>query len=433
LVPRILLTDTNRWPCAARLAIGLSNLGCDVSAICPVPGHPLLKTRAVKKLYRYLPMRPVESLAAAIEASQPDIILPCDDRGVQHLHELYERAKTLNSAGARVVALIERSLGAPSSFPIVSARYDLLETAREEGLLVPDTKLIDSFEDLRNWQSEQPFPWVLKADGTWGGRGVRVAENLQQAEHYFVELTKLPSSLHVFKRLVMSRDRFWVRPWWIGKKPHVIAQSHISGRPANCAVACWEGKMLAGIAVEVISAQGLRGPATVVRVVHNSEMLIFAERLARRLRLSGIFGLDFMIDNASETTYLIEMNPRSTPLSHLQLGKGADMVSAIWAQLSSQPLPDLPPITTNDLIAYFPQAWNSKSEFLPTSFQDIPQGEPELVQELLDPWSERSVPGWLLDHFRRLTADVTPSKDFVFPSAVETLKFSEGVRGSKLV
>ena len=43
---KVLLTDTNRWALSARLAIGLSEAGCQVSAICPKPGHPLLKTRA---------------------------------------------------------------------------------------------------------------------------------------------------------------------------------------------------------------------------------------------------------------------------------------------------------------------------------------------------------------------------------------------------
>ena len=40
----VLLTDTNRWALAARLAIGLADSGCEVAAICPFPSHALMKT-----------------------------------------------------------------------------------------------------------------------------------------------------------------------------------------------------------------------------------------------------------------------------------------------------------------------------------------------------------------------------------------------------
>ena len=64
---KVLLTDTNRWALAARLAIGLSEAGCQVSAVCPKPGHALMKTRAVQRTFHYSGLHPLESLTAAIE------------------------------------------------------------------------------------------------------------------------------------------------------------------------------------------------------------------------------------------------------------------------------------------------------------------------------------------------------------------------------
>jgi len=97
-----------------------------------------------------------------------------------------------------------------------------------------------------------------------------------------------------------------------------------------------------------------------------------------------------MIEHASGATYMIEMNPRCTPLTHLQLGKGRDMIEALAAQLSGRPVQATTPITLNELIAYFPQSNQCKSEFLRSSFQDIPHGEPALVEDLLRPWPGRS-------------------------------------------
>jgi hypothetical protein len=391
LAPKVLLTDTNRWASPARIAIGLAKAGCRVSAVCPTRGHPLLATRVVQETFPYSGLRPLESLVAAVEAIDPQIIIPCDDRGVQHLHELYARARGQGASGRGVANLIEYSLGSAESYPIVSARCDFLKIAAEEGVRIPDTKLLKKVDDLESWHAEHGFPWVLKGDGTFGGKGVRIAHTPAQAENFFWEITRMFGAPRAVKRAIVNRDLFWLRPWWNDYRPTISVQSYIQGCPANCAFVCWKGEVLAGIGVEVVSSEGLTGPAVVVRVVDNPEMMLAAERVARRLRLSGFFGLDFMIEDGSGATYMIEMNPRCTPLSHLQLGTGRDMIEALCAQLSGRPVREMPSVTQNDMIAYFPQAWHRKSELLQSSFQDIPRGEPDLVQDLLRPWPERSL------------------------------------------
>lgn len=384
------------------------------------PGHPLLKTRAVRQTFRYSGRRPLQSLRTAIEATDPQIVVPCDDRGVRHLHELHAQAPSLGKFGSKLAALIERSLGPPESYPIVSKRYDLLKLANEEGLRVPHTQLVNTLDDLNAWQQRRTFPWMLKLDGTWGGRGVRTVHTPAQAEQFFLEMTRSRSVVEVSKQLIMSRDRSWIWPRRNYSKPSVIAQAHVSGRPANCAFVCWKGQVLAGIGVEVVSAQGKDGPANVVRIVRNHAMMVAAEKIARHLGLSGFFGLDFMIEDGSGVTYLIEMNPRCTPLSHLQLGKGRDLVEALWAQVSGQPLREIPVVTQNAMIAYFPQARICKSEFLESSFHDIPRDEPGLVRELLEPWSERSFVARIVDRFRQLTGAKRTPKEYIFADAVST-------------
>jgi hypothetical protein len=390
IAPRVLLTDTDRRPYAARLALVLAQAGCEVSAIYSLHGHPLRKTHVIRQAFLYSALRPLESLTHAIEATNPDVVIPCDDRAVRHLHDLHARSHELGDAADGLTNLIERSLGSPESFTTASCRYDLLRVAAEEGLRVPHTELIKVREDLNAWQAEQPFPWVLKADETWGGRGVRIAHSRKEADQFFLDVSRPFRLRRALKRMFVNRDPFWLRPWWEERKPSVVVQAYVQGQPANCAVVCWKGKVLAGIGVEVVSADGLTGPASVVRVVDNPEMTLCTERLARRLNLSGFFGLDFMIEDGTHAAYLIEMNPRCTPLCHLRLGKERDMIGALWAQLSGQPSPETRPVTENNMIAYFPQALNAKSEYLQSSFHDVPQAEPDLMQEFLKPWPERS-------------------------------------------
>lgn len=395
--PAVLLTNTDRWPGPARLAMALAKAGFDVSALCPVPGHPLSKTRCVRTVIPYNGYRPLQSLIAAIERTGPDLLIPCDDLAVRQLHELHAYARETSATG--LLRLVEKSLGVPAHYATVSGRFDILKLAGEEGILVPDTKRIDCRNDVVLYAGKIGFPMVLKADGSWGGRGVRIAETADQAQQAWTELSEVPSVSRAAKRLLLERDRFWIRTWFKRTRFPITAQSHITGRPANCAVVCWEGEVLAGIAVEVISTQELTGPAIVVRVVDSDAMLSAAERIARRLGISGFFGLDFMIDESDET-YLIEMNPRCTPLCHLQLGRERDLIGKLRSKLTGQAYQPTPPVTENNMIAYYPRAKQTASKFLASSFHDVPLGEPELIDELLNPWSGRSALGRFIDRIR---------------------------------
>lgn len=384
--PTVLLASTTRWALGARLAISLSTAGCKVSAVCLSDDRLLLKTNAVDRTFVYSGVRPLQSLSAAIEVSRPRLLVPCDDRAVQHLHELHK-----SPPDQTVAALIERSLGPARSYPIVSGRYSLLKVARDEGLRVADTWPINTAKEVEAWRDREPFPWVLKADNTFAGFGVRVAYNLEQAQQYFLELRQLFKTKNSLKRLIIDGDTFWLRPWWDRCQPNVVIQRFIHGAPANCAVVSWQGRILAGISVEVLLTQGPNKPATVVRVVRNPEMMLAAEKIARRLHLSGFFGLDFIAHYRTGAPYIIEMNPRCTPPCHLQLGHGRDLTGALWAQLSGLPMREFPAVTENEIIAYFPGSWNSDSQLFKSSFHDIPNEAPQLVVELLRCFRQRSL------------------------------------------
>ena len=424
-VLRVLLTNTTWWPCASRLAIAFRQAGCHVSAVYPAHGHPLRVTRAVGQSFSYSATNPLHCLASAIEMTKPHIVIPCDDRAVQHLHDLH--SSTLAPPGSSLSSAIENSLGAPASYSTVTARYQLLRIAREEGLRVPDTEVIAGPEHIKAWHALRGFPCVLKTDGSWGGHGVKIVHSAPQAEQVVRQLGEPLSAVRTLKRLIVDRDPFWLPTWWKAARSTVVAQSYIPGRPANCAVVCWQGKVLAGIAAEVISTQGATGSATVIKIVDGPEMLFAAERLAHRLGLSGFFGLDFVIENVTGAAWLIEMNPRITPLCHLRFGPGRDLVEALVAQLSGAPARETTPVTENDVIAYFPQAlhFHPNAELLQSSFQDVPSDDPELIRELRRlPWPNRSTLARIVARLRRRASDENAAGHSFFPEAIETRKSS---------
>jgi ATP-grasp domain len=379
--PRVLLITTIHLPSTARLAMALARNGCKVFAITP-PNHPLRLIQAASAIFPYRVFRSLSALETVVKDISPDLLIPCDETAVRHLHQLYRV-----SARPATCRLIERSLGNAENYQIVEARRDLLIAASDAGINVPASRGISSVEDLQAWSLENPFPWVLKADGTCAGLGVRIVSTMQDAEATFHELVHPLSAGRMLNKLLIDREPFWVRYWWAGTRPTISVQSYIVGRPANCSVACWQGEVLAGITLEVVVAESRTGPSTVNRIVDNPEMMDTARRLVRKLGLSGLIGFDFMIETATGAARLIEMNPRNTPVCHINLGPGHDLVGALTAALSGREKPNNVAVTSNDIIALFPDAWmaDSESRFLYTGYHDVPWEEPALINELLKP------------------------------------------------
>jgi ATP-grasp domain len=402
-VPRILIATTTWWPLSARLAMALAKVGCDVAAICPT-GNPLLKLRNLQKRYAYHAVTPLRSLRAAIVDAEPQLIVPCDDRAVGHLHQLYAQTADSGEPGATVRRLIERSLGAPDGYPCVDSRDKLMQLARTEGIRIPKTRLVSGQADLDAWRGDHAFPWVLKADGTWGGTGVRIAETWEEAQRAYQQLAQPITLPSLLIRLFVNHDPFPLLPWLMREQAAVSVQDYVSGRPANMMLACWQGEVLASISVEVLSVLSKTGSSTVVRIIDNPEMTQAGLRIVRRLQLSGFCGFDFIIEEQSGSAHLIEMNARSTQLGHLQLGAGRDLPEAMRARLLGVPPREWPAVTTNDTIAFFPQAWliGPISPYLQSAYHDVPWIEPELVRELVrQPWTRRSALARLFECYTR--------------------------------
>jgi hypothetical protein len=384
--PTILLATTCRWLSTARLSMALAKSGCTVRTVCP-RDHPLGKTGVVDQQYDYRGLTPLSSFAEAIDSTKPDFIIPSDDLAVQHLHRLYHRARTRGEAGAATCQLIERSLGSPESFPIVYARTRFIELAKQEGVRVPNTGVIANRTDLRHWTASVGFPMVLKANGTSGGEGVRVVDTPEEAERAFQTLQAPPLLARAAKWALVDRDFTLVWPTVARRRSVVNAQAFVPGREATTLVACWKGTVLAGLHFEVLSKQNPAGPATVMRLVENAEMSSAAEKMVRRLHLSGLHGFDFMLEAGTGDAYLIEINPRATQVGHLTFGPGRDLPAALHAAISGEAVTPAPKLTNNDTIALFPGEWakNPASPFLRSGYHDVPWEAPDLLRACLRP------------------------------------------------
>ena len=379
--PNVLLVQILLWPNAARLALAFQATDCGVHVLCR-RGSPVRKLSSINGIAIYHPFFPLRSLQAAIEAATPDLIIPCDDLAVALLLRLLSRLDPATPTGRRIKAVIERSLGRPSSYRRASARSELASIAAQARVLLPRTRSVSTLDELLDWLGRKGFPAVLKINHSWGGRGVSIIKNLCEAERAHHRMTGSRALLRAVGRVIRYRDPeplLQVSHAW---RPMLSVQAYIAGRPANCAVACWEGEVIASIAVEALVTRTPTDHATVIRVIENPQMADTARRIVRQLGVTGFFGFDFVLEESSGQAFLVEINPRATQINHLALGAGRDLPAALRARMSRSPLREAAAVTDCETIALFPQEWrrDPHSGFLQTAYHDVPYDAPELAR-----------------------------------------------------
>ena len=397
--PILLLVAGNWWPIAARLAAAFIEHGCIVTALCP-PRHPLRYVHGVHQIRTLRGLSPRRSLEQAVLGIRPDLVVPCDDRSVAQLHELHRLRPQLRT-------LIERSLGEPHGFNVVDSREELLEIARGLGIRVARTFGVGSAAQASEcFARAGPFA-VLKMDDTSGGDGVYLTRSASEAAAAF-RRTRFEATLAVaFKRLVVNRDPMALWSWRRRRRQTgVTLQQFVRGTPANIMVACWRGKILAELSVRTLSSQGATGASLVVQVIADPQLSRAAALLAGHLKMSGFFGLDFILEQGTGAAYLIEMNPRCTQLGHLKIAPG-DLAGALYAALIGRERPRATQPIVSDTIAFFPQAflWGAQTVFLERVHHDVPWEQRHLVRALLqEPWPNRHWLARFYHLFRRPAA-----------------------------
>lgn len=356
-------------------------LGCQVDLLCP-SGHPAFSTHAIQRHYRYHGVTAQQSFRTAILASQPDIVIPCDDLAMRHLHGLYTAASQADDKDSGTICrILQNSMGNPTSYPITESRDKFMALMREAGVRIPETKTVTSAGQVEQWLSQFGFPAVLKADGTSGGEGVKIVHTLPQALRAYKTLRAPLATAVAAKRTLLDRDSNCILPWLMQRQREVSIQKFVAGSDANLAVACWQGEVLASIDVEVLQTWRPKGPATIVRVCQNDSRLAAVRTIVRKLQFTGLCGFDFMIDAAHGDSYLIEMNARATQTSTLPLGPQRDLISSLCAALTGKDF-SMPPLPlTGDTIALFPAAWqgDTSSDLFQSSYLDLPIDEPDLI------------------------------------------------------
>jgi hypothetical protein len=100
-----------------------------------------------------------------------------------------------------------------------------------------------------------------------------------------------------------------------------------NGRPASVAIACRAGEILASLAVD---------PTAPTRTIRNQALLDIAERAVVPLRLSGLIGLDFVLEPETRQPWLLGINPFVEPSLPLAVPGEIGLADALYEACGSE-------------------------------------------------------------------------------------------------
>jgi hypothetical protein len=309
---RLVLVTSGRWHDTSRLALAAREAGFEVHLLGPKQ-HPVGSLDWVHVADGYSTLWPIPTVARTLNRTAFDVVVPVDDPAAALLFESHASGR-LNEWAA---ALLHRSLGDSESFGIRHDRAAVAEIAADEQLRGPRTWRVPNeaaLPDLVDWTG---LPVVLKSDGSSAGEEVIVANDLEAARAAYRELLRLPRLKSSLGSSVFERDAYSLRRRLLASRRTVSIQEFVAGEPATLSAVAWEGKVLGEIGLRVIHTRCPNGPATVVEPLQHPDMSRAGEALARRLGLSGFFGLDFILSPDGSTVSLIELNPRVTPTAYM--------------------------------------------------------------------------------------------------------------------
>lgn len=383
--PKILVVGLELdWAGAARLPHALQDAGFEVGVACRA-GAFLAHTRFRDRFFPLPDKIHGEKILARIETIvrewPPDLLVPTDDCTAGFLAGVHE-AITKNGDSGNLAELLKRSLGNPPAVREALSKRQTLETARRLGVRVPASQTVSSRSEALAFGGRHGFPIVLKRSSGFAGSGVFICRNEADIARAFRILrwdeTILGRAFSAFARLCGWR----MESRWLPVDQSITASRFIAGKCAMSLTAAFEGRMLAALTAEKVeSLLDDKGPSSVVRFVRNEEMRRASQTLLQHWKLTGLIGFDFMLD-AQGQAWLIECNPRPTPLAHLGARAGEDLCRALRNHLAGEP--PLPPATAPPglIVAHFPaESWrDQRSPYLTSAFHDVPADDPELLK-----------------------------------------------------
>ena len=375
-IPVLLVATTTSWLGTARIPIALAKAGFDVSLL--TPRHSLAEASRFIAKIGYLGnhttrMQWFDAFTAMVDATLPRVVIPCDDVAFRLLASVATEPPQGRRAERQLqlAALVRTSLGQPEHYEPTVDKTLLPPRAEALGVQVPPYAIIADLADAEAFVARHPYPVVLKRAHGFAGHGVAIcASGGELAQAFDAFAVADAEDMHE-----ATRGRY-------------LLQAHVAGPVQYFHAVAWQGELIAGWALEKLLANPApKGPPTMTRYFPGPGLRKIAADLARGFGINGLFFAEFIVDAATGTPCLLEINRRVSPATHRGVLQNVDLCAALFGALdgtASKSRTALDP-EEEGITVHFPQEWlrDPQSPHLHHYPLDVPWDEPELIEALL--------------------------------------------------
>lgn len=349
------------WISTSRMPGALHHAGFDVNVLSPRDAL-ITKSRFARRI-GYFPSDCTypfwaQTIATAVRTHSPALIVPGDDRTAALLHRVITDPPSglVPALHARLVELIQRSLGDPRFFEVASNKFLLADAAIGAGVRVPDQRIVTGVAAAADVARELGYPVALKRQPEASAERLRVASDDAALARFVAEAPDAP----------------------------LLVQRYVRGQLASFGAVSLDGKFLAGLTtIRVPTDPPETEAATVVQLADRPEVAEAAATMVEVLGLSGFASFEFVLEETTGAPYLLECNPRVSVASYIGTHFGADLSRELYQALcgarEASPLQPPEPLREQK-IALFPQEWlrSPQSPALRSCVIDAPWDDPEL-------------------------------------------------------
>ncbi|HYH18861.1 MAG TPA: ATP-grasp domain-containing protein [Azospirillum sp.] len=358
----LILATASASPGLAQLPKALVRAGFNVGAVAP-EGGLILATRYLS-VSAALPgaldvPAYVDAMLGLMKLWRFETIIPGDDWSVRYLHAIAAQAEEGKVPGPLANVVLRSAMPKPHR-ALIETKAGVIELARSLGLDAPEQIRPASAEAVRAFCRTHGVPVVVKSDFSTSGAGVLVLDDEERAV-----------------RAALGHNPGCKVPW----SPEILmVQRFIRGTPASVALACREGAVLGAFCYATERANPEpTGAATVIRTIDRPDMLAAAGRLVDALKLTGLVGFDFLVEEGTGRAFLLELNPRPPQSAHIGALVGVDLCAALAGAAAGRAEP-------GQTVALFPGEWirDPDSPYLLSALHPVPWEDVALLSAIVE-------------------------------------------------
>ncbi len=395
LVPNIFIVSIMPyWLGISRLPKALKDQGFNVICLCDSKSY-LAKSQFIDRLYVYNSMSQFRTqLIKIMKSNEIDFIIPGCDKTVSYFNDIIKRKRISFFLLAKLKKLIIKSCNTKDAYEILSNKSKLQNLAVSLNILTPRNIICNTKSDLLQNITTRNFPIVLKKDFGVAGDGVRICNNANEVELAFNDLKSNLYSPSLGYKLKVITSNLLALPV-DSKNSGLSVQDYIEGIPVMHGVFASRGKVLSSITLLKITCYPTKtSPSSVVQVIKHKTISESCERIIAKTNVSGFLSFDFILDDKNQA-YLLECNPRPTPVSHLSHLCGGNLCAMLKVHFGIEteeinPYPEL----QYEYIALFPNELkrDPESKFLKEGYHDIPFEDREILKSLNEELQDLNLP-----------------------------------------